>query len=261
MKVSILGSTGSMGRLVIKTALRNGCAVANKVSSRDRVSSLFDNADVIIDFSCPMATEDMLTYSKNNKIKTPIVVGTTGLSDFHIKMIKTCSAYAPIFCSPNMSFGVAIMNMVVFALAKLLDPKYDVEVFDKHHRLKKDAPSGTALMLGKTVAKARGKNFADVANFVRYGIINAKKEGEIGFAVQRCGCLKGIHEVSFVGEKESVSVVHQAYSKEIFAQGAIDAARWLQKQGPGMYDMNDFTKSATVSVVRDLYKSFFVRDC
>ena len=259
MKISVLGSTGAMGGFVIKAALQEGFSVENKVSSKDNISNLFKNTETIIDFSCPLATESMLVYAKDNRSSVPLVIGTTGLSRLHTSLMKECAATSPVFYSPNMSFLISILNMTLYAVAKLLDENFDVEILDVHHKLKKDAPSGTALMFGKTIAKSRGRNFIDIANFVRYGIIEQRQKGEIGFAVQRCSNVIGTHEVSFMGEYENIKIKHEAHSKEIFAKGAVQAAKWIVKQPKGFYTMNDFTKDLMVPMVKSLYKDFFSR--
>lgn len=260
LKVSVLGSTGAMGGFVIKAALQEGFQVENRVSSKDSIDKLFQNTDVIIDFSCPIATESMLRYAIEEQMRVPIVIGTTGLSRMHHELMEQCAAQTRIFYSPNMSFLIAILNMAIYAMAKLLDEDFDAEIRDVHHALKKDAPSGTALMFGKTIAKARNRNFDDVANFVRYGIIEQRRRGEIGYSVQRCGKVIGTHEVSFMGEYENIVLKHEAHSKEIFAKGAIKAAKWILKQPNGIYTMNDFTKDLMVPMVKSLYKDFFLNN-
>ncbi|MDR3030762.1 MAG: 4-hydroxy-tetrahydrodipicolinate reductase, partial [Holosporales bacterium] len=242
MKISVLGATGAMGGFVIKSALQEGHLIVNKVSSKDSMEKLFLNTDVIIDFSCPLATEHMLKQMIDNKISIPVVIGTTGLSEMHRKMMREYSQISPIFYSTNMSFLISILNMAIYFISKLLGEDYDVEILDVHHKLKKDAPSGTALMFGKTVAKARGREFQDVANFVRYGIIEQRKRGEIGFSSQRCSKVIGTHEISFMGEYENIKIKHESHSREIFAKGAIKAAKWLIRQPKGFYAMDDFTK-------------------
>lgn len=259
MKISVLGATGAMGGFVIKAALQAGYAIENKVSSKDNIESLFKNTDAIIDFSCPIATEAMLRYAIESEANIPMVIGTTGLSKMHKALVRDCARNVPVFFAANMSFLVALVNMTVYAMAKLLDEDYDVEILDVHHKLKKDAPSGTALMLGKTVAKARGRNFDEIANFVRYGIIEQRRRGEIGYAVQRCSNVIGTHEISFMGEFENIKIKHEAHSKEIFAKGAVQAAKWILKQTNGVYTMNDFTKDLMTPMVKSLYKDFFCR--
>ncbi len=260
MKISVLGATGAMGGFVIKAALQEGFSIENKVSSKDNIGTLFNNTEAIIDFSCPIATESMLRYAIENDEKVPMVIGTTGLSKLHTDLMEECAKRFPLFYAPNMSFLIAIINMTVYAMGKLLGEDFDVEILDIHHKFKKDAPSGTALMFGKTIAKARGRNFSDVANFVRYGIIEQRQRGEIGFTVQRCSNVIGTHEVSFMGEYENIKIKHEAHSKEIFAKGAIQASKWILKQPKGLYNMNDFTKDLMVPMVKSLYKDFFDRN-
>ncbi len=257
MKISVLGATGTMGGLIIKTALQEGLNISNKVSSRNEVSELFEDTDVIVDFSCPIATQSMLEYSLQSKKDVPIIIGTTGLSDKCIDLIKANSENVPLFFAPNMSFLISIVNMVVFATGRLLDETFDVEITETHHRLKKDAPSGTALMLGQSIAKSRNKKLRDIAVFDRHGVIPQRRCGEIGFSVRRCGKVVGEHEVSFVGDFEEISISHKAFSKEIFARGAIKAVKWIPAQKPGFYTMNDFTRDMIIPVVKDLYKNFF----
>lgn len=259
MQISVLGATGAMGGLIIKAALREGFRIANKISSNDKISDLFLNTDAVIDFSCPVATESMLNYVNNKRILVPIVIGTTGLSDKCMDLMEHCSKFNPIFYSPNMSFLISLVNMMLYATAKILEGSYDVEIFESHHRLKKDAPSGTAIMFGRTIARARGHRFEDMARFTRYGICPLRQDGEIGFSVQRCGSTVGKHEISFVGKYETFKIKHTAHSKEIFAKGAVKAAKWLLQQKPGFYTMNDFTKNVVTPMAKSLYKDFFSR--
>ena len=257
MKISVLGATGSMGGLIIKTALQEGLEISGKVSSKNSISELFDDTDTIIDFSCPLATKSMLEYALQSESIVPVIIGTTGLSDECIDLMKACSRNTPVFYSPNMSFLISIVNMAVYAIGKLLDDTFDVEVSETHHRLKKDAPSGTALMLGNSVAKSRGVHLSDVAVFDRHGIVQQRKQGDIGFCVRRCGKVVGELEVSFVSDNEEITVSHKAFSNEIFAKSVIKTVRWLVAQSPALYTMNDFTKDMIVPVVKDLYKDFF----
>ncbi|MDR1609758.1 MAG: 4-hydroxy-tetrahydrodipicolinate reductase [Holosporales bacterium] len=250
MKVSVLGATGTMGGLVIKALLQEGgFAITGKVSSRDNIEVMFGCSDVIIDFSCPFATEAMLRYAVSSRSHIPIVIGTTGLSKMHRDLMGECATYSPVFCSPNMSLLVSALNVTVHLLAKIMDEDFDIEIFESHHRMKKDAPSGTALMLGRTIAKARNREFDDVANFVRYGIIEQRKRGEIGFSVQRSGAVVGTHEVSFVGGHESIKIRHEAHSKEIFAKGAVQVAKWLVRQNNGLYSMDDMVRDTIAPLI------------
>jgi 4-hydroxy-tetrahydrodipicolinate reductase len=224
-----------MGRLVIAEAQKSGFVIENKVSEGDDINDLFKNSDVIIDFSVPIATKNLVIHPP----QVPLVIGTTGLSDEHMNLMLKHSKSIPVFYSTNMSLLVMILNTLVHTVSCFLDEKFDVEILDIHHRLKKDAPSGTALMLGKTVAKARKQNFQDVARFSRYDTA-LRKAGEIGFAVQRYGNINGIHEVSFCNEQESLKLRHEAQSREVFAKGALKIAEWLVTKPSGFYNMNDF---------------------
>jgi 4-hydroxy-tetrahydrodipicolinate reductase len=246
-----------MGSSVISTALQNGHVVKNKVSSKDRIEDLFSDTEVIIDFSSSIATESMLLYATDNKKTIPIIIGTTGLSKFHDELIEKYSEFAPVFRSPNMSVAVSILNIAVYMLSQALGDDFDAEIFEKHHRLKKDAPSGTALMLGKTIAKARGHDFLDMANFVRYGVVAPRKRGEIGFSIQRCGNAVGEHRVNFVGASEEIVISHNAFSRKIFADGAIKVAPWIKNQKPGLYSMHDYTRAMILPVVQSMCEYFF----
>ncbi|MDR2666570.1 MAG: 4-hydroxy-tetrahydrodipicolinate reductase [Holosporales bacterium] len=257
MKISVLGSTGTMGGLVVKAALQDGLTVENRVSSKDNIENLFKRTDVVVDFSCPIATESMLKYIVANKVSIPTVIGTTGLSKVHFDLMNECAKTTPIFHSPSMSFLVAILRIAIHAFAKLLNEDFDVEIMDVHHKLKKDSPSGTALMLGKTIANARNRKFADVANFVRYGIVEQRRRGEIGFAVQRCSNVIGTHEISFMGEYENLKLKHEAHSKETFSKEAIHIAKWLMTQRCGFYTMNDFTRDLITPALKSIYRELF----
>lgn len=246
-----------MGRLVIKSALQENFSVTQKVSSRDKISDLFTNTDVIIDFSCPIATYSMLSCCWENKFNIPIIIGTTSLSTQCINLMEQCSDFAPIFYSPNMSLGISFVNMIIYALANVLDVEYDTEILDIHHKFKKDSPSGTALMLGRSIANARKCEFDTVAVFSRYGILPQRKSGEIGFCSQRCGNVTGTHKISFIGPLDDIELTHTAKSKEIFAQGAINAAKWIYNKPPKIYTMNDLTKDLVKPLFKSLYKEFF----
>ena len=249
-----------MGGLIIKTALQEGFEVSNKVSSENEISELFDNTDVIVDFFFFFSTKTMLEYSFQNKKRIPLIIGTTGLSDDCVDLIKLCCKQTPVFLAPNMSVLISILNLLVYAVGRLLEETFDVEITETHHRFKKDAPSGTALMLGQSVAKSRNKSLRDVAVFERHGIIPQRQQGDIGFSVRRCGKIVGEHEVSFVGDYEEISISHKAFSKEIFAKGAIKTVKWIVAQTPGLYTMNNFTRDMIIPVVKDLYKEFFSFD-
>jgi 4-hydroxy-tetrahydrodipicolinate reductase len=184
----------------------------------------------------------MLSFVEKSSSCTPLVIGTTGLSDEHFKNMSRISRMCPIFYSPNMSYAVAVMNLLIRISSCLLDESFDAEILDVHHRQKKDAPSGTSIMFGKTIAESRNRNLQDVANFSRLNSRGARELGEIGFSSQRCGNVAGMHEVSFSDLAERIKITHEAYSKAVFAKGAIGAARWLLSRSPAFYTMNDMLR-------------------
>ncbi|MDR0695236.1 MAG: 4-hydroxy-tetrahydrodipicolinate reductase [Holosporales bacterium] len=242
IRLSILGATGKMGQLVAKCAGKDRrFEVGNRISSRDAICDLFSNTDAVVDFSTPEATELMLEYGASmGELRTPLVVGTTGLSERHHELMLECSKKAAVFCSPNMSFLVAVLNKALASIVKALAEDFDAEILDIHHKLKKDAPSGTAIMFGKTIAAARNQEFGEVANFLGYTCRERRKHGSIGFASQRCGTAIGTHEVTFAGQNESLKLRHEAYSKDIFAAGALQVTLWLVRQPNGFYTMDDY---------------------
>jgi 4-hydroxy-tetrahydrodipicolinate reductase len=152
-----------------------------------------------------------------------------------------------------MCFSVAVLNMLAYTATCLLDEDFDVEILDIHHKLKKDAPSGTALMLGLTMAKARNRPFQDVA---RYDAKSSRKRGEIGFSSQRCGSVCGVHEVSFSGDYERLEIRHEAYSREIFATGALKVAKWLIGKPHGYYTMNNFVGEHLATAIESIQAEF-----
>jgi 4-hydroxy-tetrahydrodipicolinate reductase len=244
VKISILGASGSVGSLVVKLTELSGHSICSRVSLGDSVASLFpEKPDVVIDFSSPIATESLLAYVKDNCIRVPMVIGTTGLSLDQFALMKDCSSSVSIFYSQNMSALMGLMNLFVSKLSSLLSASdYDAEILEIHHKKKKDAPSGTALLLGQTIASSRRQNFEEVAQFSRHCLSSPRKIGEIGFAVQRCGNAVGTHNVRFVGAQESISVQHESFSKEVFAIEAIRIAQWLVDKPAGLYNMSDYVR-------------------
>ena len=205
--------------------------------------------DVIIDFSVPAALEDELRFACANG--KPLVVGTTGLTDRHIRMLKNASVRIPVFMSGNMSLGVNLQMDLVRNASAALGPSFDVEIIERHHRTKKDAPSGTALMLAGAVAGSASGDYDYV--YGRHEKDRARSDHEIGFHSVRGGTLVGEHEVSFIGKDEVVSVTHQAFSKRVFAEGALRAASYVSGRGPGFYNMeNIVTEHSVVSLVTSL---------
>lgn len=192
-------------------------------------------ADVIIDFSVAAAMDGLLNYCMEKKI--PCVLCTTGLSEAQLDMVKKVSEKTAVLKSANMSLGInMLMKLLKEAAATLAPAGFDIEIVEKHHRLKLDAPSGTALALGDSIGEALGSEYEYV--FDRSGRRQKRPEKEIGFSAVRGGSIVGEHDVIFAGTDEVVTFSHSAYSKAIFAKGAIAAAKFLKDKPAGLYDMS-----------------------
>ncbi len=196
-------------------------------------ASVQEKADVIIDFSSADGLIERLEYAKNNGMG--IVLASTGLSDEDLETVKEYAKEIPIFKTANLSLGVNLMQALCKAAAQVLGDGFDVEIVERHHNLKKDAPSGTALMLADTINEA----FDGQKKYVngRNGIVGAREKSEIGIHAVRGGTIVGEHEVTFAGEDEIITISHSARSKRVFAVGAIRAAKFLQGKAAGMYEM------------------------
>ena len=202
------------------------------------ISAEFDpkNVDVFIDFSTPLAALKLLSECRRHKI--PMVIGVTGFSEDEKSLIAEAAKDIPIVAAPNMSVGIHIIFEFVENIAKGMK-SFDAEVFEAHHRHKKDAPSGTALRLGEIIAKARGQKLADVAVYDRHGKDCARKKDEIGFSVMRGGDIVGEHRVVFANEGEQLEIVHRVTGRNTFVTGALFACGFVVEAAPGLYDMTD----------------------
>ena len=194
-------------------------------------------SNVLIDFTIPEATIKAVEIASELGIN--IVIGTTGFSPEQLKTIQHHSKQISIVLSPNMSVGMNIMFKLVEDAAKLLGSEYDIELFEIHHRFKKDAPSGTALKLASVLAAATGRNLENDAVYERKGIIGPRADNEIGIQACRLGDVTGDHSVIFGTIGERLEIIHRAHSRDNFALGAIKAARWIADKEPGLYGMND----------------------
>jgi 4-hydroxy-tetrahydrodipicolinate reductase len=255
MRIILCGIGGRMGGRIASIAVEEGYEVAG-IERNDHPLSIKGeteiggkkikvygfppfpeiNGDVAIDFTTKSASLALLPHFAERKI--PLVVGTTGFSEEELEVFKSASQKIPVLLSPNMSRGVNITFFLVEKLASLL-PSAEVEIFEAHHRYKKDAPSGTALKLGEIIAKARGKALKDIAKFSREGITGERKGDEIGFQVLRGGDIVGEHTVFFILDGERIEITHRALSRDCFARGAIEAAKWIIKKEKGFYSMRD----------------------
>jgi 4-hydroxy-tetrahydrodipicolinate reductase len=193
--------------------------------------------DVIIDFTNADAALSNLQLAAGKRKSA--VIGATGFSPTQMEKIRALTQKIPCVLSPNMSVGVNVMFRMIADLAKILGEEYDVEVLEAHHRMKKDAPSGTAVKMGQILAQALNRKFDQVGVYERKGMIGERKRTEIGMQTIRAGDIVGDHTVLFGGLGERLEITHRAHSRDNFAQGAIRAVRWVVKQKPGLYDMQD----------------------
>lgn len=192
---------------------------------------------VLIDFTTPAATRALLHEIKETD--TRIVIGTTGLTQDDMALIQEVAKNTAVLFSPNMSLGVNLLFYLTEIAAEKLGNDFDIEIIEKHHRFKKDAPSGTAKRLGEIVAAARGSSYDEVVVPGRKGMIGERSAGEIGMHAVRGGDITGEHTVLFAGSGEQLELKHCAQSRTVFAQGAVRAAKWLSSREPGLYAMRD----------------------
>jgi len=261
MRLIVAGAGGRMGRTLIHAiAATDGATLAGAVDApgsaaigrdagelaglgRNGVivaadgAPLIADADGLLDFTVPAATLALAEITA--KAGLVHVIGTTGLSGEDDKLIAEAAKHAVIVRSGNMSMGVNLLAALVKRVAKTLGEDFDIEVFEMHHNKKIDAPSGTALMLGRAAAEGRGIDLAQRSERGRDGVTGARKAGDIGFASLRGGTVVGEHNVIFAGPAERIELVHKAEDRMIFARGAMRAALWARGQKPGLYSMVD----------------------
>lgn len=210
---------------------RNGVTLAGDVAE------VKDAFDVLIDFTFPDLTLENLSFcSEHGKA---MIIGTTGLTDAEKEQVAMAAEKTPVVFAPNMSVGVNVVLNLLRTAAEVLGDEYDVEIIETHHRHKKDAPSGTALRMGETIAEALGRNLKECAVYGREGFTGERPRKEIGFETVRAGDVVGDHTVLFATMGERIEITHKASSRMTFAQGAVRAARWLQGRPAGLYDMQD----------------------
>ena len=199
--------------------------------------ALFGAADVVLDFTLPDAAIDHAGRAAAHR--TALVIGTTGLEAAHAAALRSAAEATAIVQAANMSVGVNLLLDLARRVGSLLDADYDVEIVEMHHRHKIDAPSGTALALGRAVAEGRGLDLDAAARRGRDGITGARERGTIGFASLRGGDVVGDHSVVFAADGERVELTHKASSRQVFSRGAVRAARWVHGRPPGLYSMVD----------------------
>lgn len=255
IKLIMNGAGGQMGRTIIRTAKKQPEAFAmiagvDKADIKEaegvpvvqHIQSAPCGADVVIDFSRPGALPEVLEYCKEKGLR--LVVGTTGLGSEELKLLENAAAKIAIFHSGNMSLGVNLQIELVKKAAAALGEGFDPEITEKHHNRKVDAPSGTALMLANAVSSQypRGKNFV----FGRHSKDARRKADDLGIHAVRGGTIVGEHYVEFIGEDEVVEVTHKAYSKQVFAVGALRAAQYIMEKTAGLYSMQDIVTEQEV---------------
>jgi 4-hydroxy-tetrahydrodipicolinate reductase len=232
IKLGVAGVCGRMGRRILELASQDkefelmlalekkGTPMIGKDIGKLKISSSADGLfliDVFVDFTVPEATDTNLDYVA--RYKKPLVLGTTGLSDAQIKKVEDVSRVVPVVFSPNMSIGVNVLFGILPELAKRLGPDYNIEIVEAHHKAKKDAPSGTAKKMGQVLRDATGKDIPTHA--------------------VRLGDIAGDHTLIFCGNSERIEVKHQAHSRDLFAVGALKAAKWIFNKPAGLYSMQD----------------------
>jgi 4-hydroxy-tetrahydrodipicolinate reductase len=261
MKIAIAGAGGRMGRELARIVHETpGCVLAGGLEAKgsayvgmdygmlfgasnlgvkitDDAASLMPIIDGIIDFTVPVATLDLITHTAaHGKVH---VIGTTGIDAAGDAQIAAAATTARIMKSGNMSLGINLLAGLVKKVSSMLGDEFDIEILEMHHKHKIDAPSGTALLLGKAAADGRQINLAAKSVRSRDGHTGARKAGDIGFATLRGGAVIGDHTVMFSSESERIELTHKAQSREMFARGAVRAALWAATQKPGLYDMQD----------------------
>ncbi len=261
IRIGVVGCGGRMGRLLVAEAqTAEGCRVvagseapgspligddlgalagvgALGVKVAGDPASVFDAADVVLDFTVPAAS--LIHARLAAERGRALVLGTTGLDEGQAEEIRAAAKRAPIVWAANFSLGVNLLASLVEQAARALGEEFDIEVLEMHHRHKVDAPSGTALALGQAAARGRTIDLSAKSQRVRDGHTGPRRSGDIGFATLRGGDVAGEHAVIFATAGERIELTHRAGSRQIFVRGAIRAARWIAAKPPGLYDMTD----------------------
>jgi 4-hydroxy-tetrahydrodipicolinate reductase len=260
IRVAVAGASGRMGRMLIEAVLTSGdCELGGALDvstapllGQDAAAFLgrtsgvpitadlrqgLANADVLIDFTRPEGTLAHIAVCRELGVK--LVIGTTGFSAVQKAEIAEHAQALPIVMAPNMSVGVNVMLRLLDQAARALAQGYDIEVIEAHHRHKVDAPSGTALAMGDTLAHALGRDLKDCAVYAREGVTGERDPSSIGFATVRGGDIVGDHTVMFAGTGERIEITHRSGSRANYAAGSLRAARFLMGRAPGLYGMDD----------------------
>jgi 4-hydroxy-tetrahydrodipicolinate reductase len=249
INITITGALGRMGKILVKkistnknlklfslTDLKSG-KIINGIMTQKNNLEAFKKTDVIIDFSKPKASLEVLSYAK--KFKKRIVIGTTGFTKQQNNLIKNYSKKIAIFKSGNMSLGINLLEYIVNILSKKIPNNYHIGINDDHHRKKVDYPSGTALMLANAISKGKNKNLESIKGKTFLNKKGNLQKNKINFFITRKGNTIGKHSVLFNNKIENIELKHTAFSRELFADGALNAALWISKKNKGLFNMQD----------------------
>lgn len=238
LRLLVNGAKGRMGQAIISCSEADPeVTVSAAVDAGDDFNTALSASDAVIDFSHHTVTQAVAeACAANNKV---LVIGTTGHSDAEIAAIQAVSSKIPVVFAPNYSVGVNTLFWLTAKATEILGSDFDLEVVEMHHRLKKDAPSGTAKRLAEILAEVRDLSYARDTRHGRFGIVGERTHSEIGVHAVRGGDVVGDHTVIYAAQGERVELTHKASSRDTFAKGSIRAAKWAAKQSPGLYDMQD----------------------
>jgi 4-hydroxy-tetrahydrodipicolinate reductase len=237
IRLLVHGANGRLGRVIVQIAKTEANFAITRATREDSPDELIGAADVVVDVSAAAATVKLAQICA--EAKKPLVVGTTGHNRAQLEELRQASAYCPLMLAPNFSVGVNLLYWLAELTAKALGENFDVEIIEWHHRLKKDAPSGTAKRLAETIASARQLSYEQHARHGRTGVVGERSRDEIGLHAVRGGDIVGEHTVLFAGPGERIELTHKASSRETFARGALRAASWIVGRAPGLYQMRD----------------------
>lgn len=249
INITITGALGRMGKILIKrisknknlklssiTDLKIGKKIGGIKTQKNNLEA-FKKTDVIIDFSRPKASIEILNYAK--KLKKRIVIGTTGFNSKQNNLIKNYSKKIAIFKSGNMSLGINLLEYIVSIFSKKMPSNYQIGISDDHHKRKVDYPSGTALMLANAVSKGKNKNLESIKGRMFLNKSGNLQKNKINFFITRKGNTIGKHSVNFNNNIENIELKHTAFSRDLFADGALNAAIWISKKNKGLFNMQD----------------------
>jgi len=251
LRITVVGALGRMGQILCKKIINNPQlklqSITDKIMSRiynvqtqkNSIKAITDT-DVIIDFSKPKSSMEILNFAK--KMKKKIIIGTTGFTKKEENKIKNASKKIAIFKAGNMSLGINLLEYITYILSKKLPNYYQIGISDNHHKAKIDYPSGTALMLANAVAKGKGKNLDKLKGKIFLNKKGNLQKNRINFFITRKGGTVGKHSINFRNNIENIELKHNAFSRELFADGAINAALWISKKKVGLYNMQDMLR-------------------